>query len=291
MINQVLLRYDSIPLVKDIGYGNPAELWTHPDRILDFHVFLYIISGEFQVIEEGIEYILHGGEAFFLRKGLHHWGLPKTLPGTSWYWIHFYDKSDADYYGLDETTAFMVGPSAGHINAEQYQVKLALPKRMKPAVSHLLQVRLKELKELYELPGSCRPMILSLKTAELLLDLYQEAAANATSKADVTIGKIIQYLEACDPAGKFDSKQLADRLNMNYAYLSTLFTKKVGMSIQAYHTRLRIHQAMELLRHSSSNISEVSDRLGFSSPYHFSHVFKKTNGISPTQYLKQIYRS
>ncbi len=291
MSNQVLLRYDSIPLVKDIGFGNPNPLWTHPDRLLDFHVFLYIVNGEFQVIEEGTEYILQGGEAFFLRKGLHHWGLPKTLPGTSWYWIHFYDKSDGEDCGPDETTAFMAGPSGGHISAEQYQVKLALPKRMKPASSHQIQVRLKELKELYEQPGSCRPMILSLKTAELLLDLYQEAAANETSKADVTTGKVIQYLEACDPAHKFESKQLADHLNMNYAYLSTLFTKKVGMSIQAYHTRLRIHQAMELLRHPASNISEVSERLGFSSPYHFSHVFKKTSGLSPTQFLKQIYRS
>jgi hypothetical protein len=34
------------------------------------------------------------GEVFFLKKGIHHWGEPKTVRGTSWYWIHFYDNTN-----------------------------------------------------------------------------------------------------------------------------------------------------------------------------------------------------
>jgi len=83
---------------------------------------------------------------------------------------------------------------------------------------------------------------------------------------------------------------IAESLNLNYNYLSTVFKEKMGISISEYHTMLRIRKAMELLKDSSYNITEVSEKMGFSNPYHFSSVFKKSVGVSPSQYIKQIYR-
>ncbi|WNR42948.1 helix-turn-helix domain-containing protein [Paenibacillus roseipurpureus] len=293
MRNQVIMPFDSLLMVKDIGYGKSTVAWTHPDRLLDFHVFLYITSGRFQVIEDGVEYVLNEGDTFFLHKGLHHWGTPGvTLPGTSWYWIHFRDEIDPLQSFQQEKSAFSCEHAGTPLMPEQYKERILLPKRLQPSSPMHIRSKLKLLLELYHSPASCRPLLLSLRTAELFIELYQESGqAEHASKATATVSKILAYLEACNLSSKFNAQALAEHMNMNYGYLSTLFTKKVGVSIHTYFTRMRIHQAMELLKQPAYNISEVSFQLGFSSPYHFSHMFKKTCGLSPSQYLVEIYRS
>nr|WP_268515848.1 AraC family transcriptional regulator [Bacillus atrophaeus] len=72
---------------------------------------------------------------------------------------------------------------------------------------------------------------------------------------------------------------------MNYAYLSSLFRKQTGKSITAYKNELLIEQAIDIFKKSNKNITEVSNKLGFSNPYYFSRVFKRVTGVSPSVYL------
>jgi AraC-like DNA-binding protein len=78
---------------------------------------------------------------------------------------------------------------------------------------------------------------------------------------------------------------------MNYNYLSSIFTERIGISISEYYTRLRIEKAMEMMKNPALNISEIGYKLGFSSPFHFSSTFKRTAGISPSAFMSQIYRN
>jgi AraC-like DNA-binding protein len=104
------------------------------------------------------------------------------------------------------------------------------------------------------------------------------------------VGRVILFLEQAELSKKFSAAALAEHLKMNYNYISSTFTEKTGISINEYFIRLRINKSMELLKNPAYNISEISQQIGFYSPYHFSRVFKKINGVSPSDYLKQIYR-
>ena len=62
----------------------------HPDRVLDFDVLIYVVSGSVQVVEEDQEYCIFPGELLFLKHGCHHYGTKRNPPMTSWYYFHFY---------------------------------------------------------------------------------------------------------------------------------------------------------------------------------------------------------
>lgn len=75
---------------------------------------------------------------------------------------------------------------------------------------------------------------------------------------------------------------LADELNMSVSSLKRLFDKYAGMSIHKYFLTLKIKKATVMLKHGMS-VSEVSDKLGFSSQGYFSATYKRETGKNPSQ--------
>lgn len=72
-------------------------------------------------------------------------------------------------------------------------------------------------------------------------------------------------------------------------YLSRLFSKYAGEGFVEYITAARISAAKEMLARGEGKIYEISEKLGFESPYYFSKVFKKAEGVSPREYLQNLY--
>ena len=87
---------------------------------------------------------------------------------------------------------------------------------------------------------------------------------------------------------KIDLEQLAATFGYTKYYLSTCFKKEVGISISEYLTRRKISYAKTLLQNPYLDVQEISDRLSFANPSHFSSVFRKIVGITPSQYQKQL---
>nr|WP_307992522.1 helix-turn-helix transcriptional regulator [uncultured Niameybacter sp.] len=64
------------------------------------------------------------------------------------------------------------------------------------------------------------------------------------------------------------------------------FAKAVGVSFSNYLTELRMTKAKALMDQTHMKIYEVSEHVGYKNVEHFNRVFKKTIGVSPTQYRK-----
>ncbi len=84
----------------------------------------------------------------------------------------------------------------------------------------------------------------------------------------------------------FDVHQLAEHVGVSSSYLRQLFRKWVGESPQQHHTRHRIAAAKRMLTTQALNVKEVAEHVGYSDPYHFSRVFKKITGSSPSTVRK-----
>jgi AraC family transcriptional regulator len=80
---------------------------------------------------------------------------------------------------------------------------------------------------------------------------------------------------------------LEEKLQMDYHYLTTLFSSIEGITIEKYVILQRIEKAKELLMYDELSLSEIADQLGYSSVQHLSHQFKKTTGLTPS-YFKQL---
>ena len=93
----------------------------------------------------------------------------------------------------------------------------------------------------------------------------------------------MDYIEA-HSAEKFSLKALSEALFINGSYLLRLFKSRTGQTLLGYHNRVRCDRARALLCDTETSISEVGEAVGFVSSAHFSHVFRKVVGMTPTQY-------
>jgi len=107
------------------------------------------------------------------------------------------------------------------------------------------------------------------------------------SKATKDISFIKHYLETY----YHESIQLEDLASMTHLsrfYISHSFKKEIGMSPMEYLIAIRIKESKILLRTTNYSISQVADIVGFTTPTYFSKQFRKSTGISPTDYREKF---
>ena len=83
------------------------------------------------------------------------------------------------------------------------------------------------------------------------------------------------------------SSYLSEDLNQDYSALSNLFSETEGITIEHYFIAQKIERVKELLIYNELSLSEIAFQLNYSSVAHLSNQFKKTTGITPTQF-KQL---
>lgn len=82
------------------------------------------------------------------------------------------------------------------------------------------------------------------------------------------------------------STLLSEELHYEYNYLSNLFSSMEGMTLEQYIIRQKIERAKELLFYDELNLSQIANKLGYSSVAHLSSQFKKVTGFTPTELKK-----
>ena len=70
-------------------------------------------------------------------------------------------------------------------------------------------------------------------------------------------------------------------------YFKTLFGQQFGMSPKEYVISLLIKSAKELLMNEKNQVQDVAFMVGYSDVYHFSKLFKKKTGYTPTEYKRE----
>ncbi|KDN56879.1 helix-turn-helix domain-containing protein [Flavobacterium seoulense] len=83
------------------------------------------------------------------------------------------------------------------------------------------------------------------------------------------------------------SAYIADDLKQDYSALSNLFSETEGITIEHYCIAQKIERVKELLIYNELSLSQIAFQLNYSSVAHLSNQFKKTTGITPTQF-KQL---
>ena len=82
-------------------------------------------------------------------------------------------------------------------------------------------------------------------------------------------------------------EQMQKLVNLNRQYLSALFKKKTGTTIQHYIIRIRIENA-KLFLNKAFSVTQTAELCGFKSVYVFSKCFKRETGLSPSAYQASI---
>lgn len=99
-----------------------------------------------------------------------------------------------------------------------------------------------------------------------------------------------------DRALKYVSENLYEKLsvtgvaraaNVCTSYLAILFSRRLGVSPGEYIRREKLEESKRLIRQGEMNLTQIADKLRYSSSCHFSNQFKRRYGITPSEYCRR----
>ena len=79
---------------------------------------------------------------------------------------------------------------------------------------------------------------------------------------------------------------LAEKVYLTPHYLSSIFIQEKGIGINKYLKNVRMEKARQMLMETNMKISEISQRVGYSSLSYFCRSFRNEYGLTPDQYRK-----
>lgn len=81
-------------------------------------------------------------------------------------------------------------------------------------------------------------------------------------------------------------ESISKEVFLSPVYLSFLFKQVEGVNLTDFITQVRLQKAKELLRETPLKTYEIADRVGYQDDKYFSRLFKRKEGVTPTEYRK-----
>lgn len=114
----------------------------------------------------------------------------------------------------------------------------------------------------------------------------QQFAGTGEPRYEDITSRAIAYMKQ-HLSKKISLEEIASHCATSVSHFCLRFKSSTSHTPVEYLNNLRIQQACQLLDLTTLKISEISEQLGFSDPFYFSRVFKKSIGQSPKEYRKQ----
>lgn len=133
------------------------------------------------------------------------------------------------------------------------------------------------------------------RMAYLYLFLYKLMQTNTRelyynskeSRHDAYINEALQFVEM-NYTRKITIDMLSNYVGLNRSYLNSIFKEALGKTLQQYLMEFRVRKACELLENSSLQVGDISHAVGYPDQLLFSKVFKRIQGVTPSEYRKNI---
>jgi AraC-like DNA-binding protein len=146
---------------------------------------------------------------------------------------------------------------------------------------HYIAVELGEAEIMEEMtPRQLKELASSLKKTGLLL--MDDKKSILVEKIKLIIIELVHYTDTQIKINLSD--YLSEKLNLEYSLLSALFSEVKGTTIENYYLAHKIERVKELIVYDELNLSEIADKLHYSSVAHLSNQFKKMTGLTPSHF-------
>ena len=124
----------------------------------------------------------------------------------------------------------------------------------------------------------------------LKISLFEQRVAaeeEPQAQEERTITGITRYLQE-HLAEEVSLSVLAEEFHLNPQYISQLFKSEIGVGFLAYLTNIRMEKAKKLLLSTSLSVADIAEQSGYGDYRVFTKVFKKSEGITPSQYRRDF---
>lgn len=109
---------------------------------------------------------------------------------------------------------------------------------------------------------------------------------NSGNKNRSILKTAVDFIESHYMEEEISLNTVANVANVSANHFSALFSQNMGQTFIEYLTSLRMNKAKELLRCTGMRSSEIAGEVGYKDAHYFSYLFKKTQGMTPSEYRK-----
>ncbi|MFD0673021.1 AraC family transcriptional regulator [Cohnella sp. GCM10027633] len=283
-----------IPYFVDCGYANYRVGDSHIERNC-IRVFDLIVvrKGVLHIGENGRSWEVHAGEGFILLPNGHHYGSAPCITDTEIIWIHFQTFgswqlcSNMNECMSNQMVLIEEHKNLAYLNHADVN-SIFLPKHMKLSSKALevLQIFFEQEREPQSLRNWKRQA-----SFQLLLQYLDRDLASPMNDTAINLADKIELFIRQNYASEITNSVLQEKMNYHPNYLAKVMLKVYGMTPMTYLQYYRLEQSKRLLLQSPFPISQISDMVGFQSVSHYSAVFSKKEGLSPTDFRRKFAKN
>lgn len=285
---------------KLIGYTEITDYWQLDRRTINEYELIFMQKGSIEIIISNNKYVLEAGDYLFIEPGVMHEG--KAITSGAFFYVHIvcdvnavnknYISEKINYHNqkLNEHIAennFYTLPDRFKIiniknNMKVKKSKEVINTSFQEALSYrneltinsilFINIRIKE--------------IFVLLQRELMIELKMNDIYSSNGQINPYIKEAVIYLNN-NVKKKIALSDVSDSVGISCQYLNRLFKQILGCTIIEYINRRKIKIAKELIVASTLTFREVSFEIGLDNPYYFSRLFKKEEGLTPSEYRKR----
>lgn len=279
--------------VRYISCGNlvSENRFLHMNRLMDSYVFIAVQEGLLHIRTGEASYTAGPGEFLFLFPGLLHCGARPSEGRLSYYWTHFYmtdPNAAVTDYPEGQIPALSGAPAA-------LREHFILPEKGTLSDSHRTLLLFVQLLDISRRNGFSAGPQCDYALSTLLLeltggflrkyDIRQRHTDLPSGIADMIEWIQLHYDSDLTAAG------IAARFGYHPSYLAAVFKKHTGCSVIEYINRRRIRAACNLLTAPpKQSVAKISEMAGFRDEKYFMRLFRRYEGMTPTQYRDAFSR-
>jgi AraC-like DNA-binding protein len=251
---------------------------------------MYITEGKgiFYVNDEALE--AEAGMLFIINPNEpHHFFFDPQTPVTNYECTFLFRDMDGEpkpihFFDLLEANRSL-RPSP-----ELFRTRMYVPSPLRPLLlegyQRILQARKDGTTKEY-LSVIVLDLILRVEDITVRINGFEQNANVRTE--DHAVATVKQYLRA-QIGEKILLQELADVVHLTPNYLCTLFKEHTGTTLMNYLKQIRMREAEKLLTYTDLSIYRIAEDIGFEEASYFTKVFRKTYGVSPTEFRNNLFQ-
>ncbi|MFB5663227.1 AraC family transcriptional regulator [Alteribacillus sp. HJP-4] len=267
------------------------ESFRHDKRKIDSYELIIGVNKTLYIQQGKEKYEVKPGQALLICPEEVHQGYKDCEEDLSFFWVHFIGPDEAQY--IDEVQMFKdisplrKSPGSRKVNTDVYIPTFSTiqePDRMNILFRQLLHVDNAN----YYTRLSANYLLTSL-----LIELSEQTITNFfydknQKQVDYNLVQMMEWTRI-HAFEKISVQKVAETFNYNKDYLSRMFKRETGMNLNEYINLLKMSKAKELLSRTNKSIKEIAGVVGLYDEKYFMKLFKKYEGLTPTEYRKAFY--
>lgn len=282
-------------------YYNTWEQHSVPRRSLYDYGLVVVLKGEIDFSYEGKTVEVHEGEAHIMPPAVNHFEYIKKGNICQYFVVHFdivYRPETSDWR-VDDVylPSCIMGDGEMIMDEERLKVIrkedafITRPVKIKVHDFASLVEKLEKMEYVYDLfkptaDAQWDRLLLKAYLEEILVDLFEPERQMRKGYQAASVGNFIAYVNE-NLNKEIDVAAIAKSYGFTPNYFRTLFKRATRMSPYDYIQRKRIDKSKVKLDLTSDSVQDIAFQVGFDDPYYFSKVFKKTVGMTPSEYRKK----